>query len=104
MLRKAFGDRFLTARAGLVVVPDALDQPISLVDARDLAGWLVAVCGRESGPVNTTGPAGMTTLGGLLDTQVLLLPFWLPADVAATAWDVDTTPRPRTRPVQPPPA
>ena len=58
------GDRFLTARAGLiigpydpiyrlgwwldriarggrVVVPDALDQPIAVVDARDLAGWLV---------------------------------------------------------------
>ncbi len=70
MLGGAFGDRFLTARAGLVVgphdrlhrlgwwlqriaaggpvlVPDALDQPIALVDARDLAGWLVRVCGRH---------------------------------------------------------
>ena len=58
------GERFLTARAGLiigpydpihrlgwwldriarggrVVVPEALDQPIAVVDARDLAGWLV---------------------------------------------------------------
>ncbi|WP_242653669.1 NAD-dependent epimerase/dehydratase family protein [Klenkia soli] len=91
VLGAAFGNRFLTARAGLVVgphdplhrlgwwleriaaggpvvVPDALDQPIALVDARDLAGWLVAVCGRESGPVNTTGRAGMTTFGGLLET------------------------------------
>lgn len=139
VLGAAFGDRFLTARAGLVagphdrlhrlgwwleriaaggpvVVPDALDQPIALVDGRDLAGWLVDVCGRASGPVNTTGPAGMTTLGGLLDTcrevtggdaewvvvpeaDLLAagvapwqhLPFWLPADVARTAWDVDTT-------------
>jgi nucleoside-diphosphate-sugar epimerase len=139
VLGAAFGDRLLSARAGLVVgpldrlhrlgwwldriavggrvvVPDALDQPIALVDARDLAGWLVAVCGQASGAVNATGPAGMTTLGGLLDTcrevtggdaewvvvgeadllaaQVQPwqhLPFWLPADVAATAWDVDTT-------------
>jgi nucleoside-diphosphate-sugar epimerase len=139
VLGAAFGDRFLTARAGLVVgphdrlhrlgwwleriaaggrvvVPDALDQPIALVDARDLADWLVAVCGLASGPVNTTGPAGMTTLGGLLDTcrevtgsdaeWVVVpegrlmtsgvqpwqhLPYWLPADVAVTAWDVDTT-------------
>ncbi len=87
VLGAASGDRFLTARAGLVagphdrlhrlgwwleriaaggrvVVPDALDQPIALVDVRDLAGWLVQVCGRVSGPVNATGPAGMTTLAG----------------------------------------
>ncbi|SCX37682.1 Nucleoside-diphosphate-sugar epimerase [Klenkia marina] len=139
VLGAALGDRLLTARAGLVVgphdrvhrlgwwllriaaggpvvVPDALAQPMALVDARDLAGWLVAACGQVSGPVNATGPAGMTTLGGLLDTcrevtggdaewvvvpeDDLLaagvqpwvhLPLWLPADTARTAWDVDTT-------------
>lgn len=136
----AVGDRFLTARAGLVVgphdtvdrlgwwlrrlarggrvvVPDALDQPIALVDARDLAAWLVATAERGvGGPVNATGPAGMTTFGELLSVcrevtgsdaelvpvaeERLLaagaepwqdLPMWLPRDVAATAWDVDTT-------------
>jgi nucleoside-diphosphate-sugar epimerase len=134
------GDRFLTARAGLivgpydplyrlgwwldriarggrVVVPETVDQPIALVDARDLAGWLVAMAEQgRAGAVNATGPAGMTTLGGLLDTcrQVtggdaewvpvpeadllaldvepwVHLPMWLPADIAPTAWDVDTT-------------
>ena len=68
MLGQALGDRFLTARAGLVVVPDALDQPIARVDARDLAGWLVQVCGQQAGAVNATGPAGMTTFDGLLGT------------------------------------
>jgi 2'-hydroxyisoflavone reductase len=136
----AVGDAFLTARAGLiigphdpihrlgwwldrisrggrVVVPDALDQPIAVVDARDLAGWLVETAEQgRGGAVNATGPTGMTTLGGLLDLcrdvtggdaewvpvseEELLaagvdpwvhLPLWLPADVAATAWDVDTT-------------
>ncbi len=135
----ALGDRFLTARAGLVVgpfdplyrlgwwldriavggpvvVPDALEQPIALVDARDLAGWLVDVVGTVGGPVNATGPAGMTSYGQLLETcrevtgsdadwvvrpeaELLAagvqpwqhLPLWLPADVARTAWDVDTT-------------
>ena len=140
VLGEALGERFLTARAGLivgpadplyrlgwwldriaaggrVVVPDTVDQPIALVDARDLAGWLVtAVEQGLSGAVNTTGPAGMTTLGGLLDTcrevtggdaewvQVseadlvaagvqpwVHLPLWLPADIAPTAWDVDTS-------------
>ncbi|NEK59846.1 NAD-dependent epimerase/dehydratase family protein [Geodermatophilus sabuli] len=140
VLAAVLGDRFLTARAGLivgphdrvdrlgwwlrriarggrVVVPDALDQPIAAVDARDLAGWLVEVAEQgRGGAVTTTGPVGMTTLGGLLDlcrtvtggdaewvpvpeaellaAQVepwLHLPLWLPADVARTAWDVDTS-------------
>ena len=106
-----------TARGGRVVVPDALDQPIAVVDARDLAAWLVESAERGlSGAVNATGPAGMTTLGGLLDLcrevtgsdaewvpvpeEELLsagvepwvhLPLWLPAEVARTAWEVDTT-------------
>lgn len=136
---RAVGEGFLTARAGLlagpwddvhrlgwwleriarggrVVVPDALLQPIAMVDARDLASWLVAMAERGgSGAVNATGPAGMTTLGGLLDlcrevtgsdaewvpipeTELLAagvqpwvhLPLWLPEEMARTAWDVDT--------------
>ena len=139
-LAAVLGDRFLTARAGLiigphdpihrlgwwldriadggrVVVPDALDQPIAAVDARDLAGWLVEAAERGlSGAVNATGPYGMTTLGGFLglcrdvtgsdaewvpvpEEELLAagvepwvhLPLWLPAEVARTAWDVDTT-------------
>src|SRR5215217_2769057 len=90
-LAAALGDRFLTARAGLilgphdpihrlgwwldrisrggrVVVPETLGQPIAAVDARDLAGWLVEAAERRlSGAVNATGPNGMTTLGGLLE-------------------------------------
>ncbi|MGY1699372.1 NAD-dependent epimerase/dehydratase family protein [Geodermatophilus sp. SYSU D00766] len=104
------------ARGGRVVVPDALDQPIALVDVRDLAGWLVAMAEQGvDGPVNATGPAGMTTLGELLRTcrevtgsdadlvpvpeEELLaagvepwlhLPLWLPREMAGTAWDVGT--------------
>jgi 2'-hydroxyisoflavone reductase len=136
----AVGEGFLTARAGLiigpydpiyrlgwwldriarggrVVVPDALDQPIALVDARDLAAWLVEASERGlSGGVNATGPSGMTTLGGLLDLcrevtgsdaewvrvgeEALVeagvepwvhLPLWLPEEIARTGWDVDTS-------------
>ena len=100
-----------------MVVPETLDQPIAAVDARDLGAWLVEAAERGlSGAVNATGSAGMTTLGGLLDlcrevtgsdaewapvseAELLSagvepwvhLPLWLPADVARTAWDVDTT-------------
>ncbi len=136
----AVGDGFLTARAGLilgpydpihrlgwwleriaqggrVVVPDALGQPIHAVDARDLAGWLVEMAEQgRSGAVTATGPAAMTTLGGLLELcrqvtgsdaawvrvpeedllaagvqEWVHLPLWLRRDVARTAWDVDTT-------------
>jgi nucleoside-diphosphate-sugar epimerase len=135
----AVGGRFLTARAGLivgpydpihrlgwwlerisrggrVVVPDALDQPIAVVDARDLAGWLVDMAAQgQGGAVNATGPTGMTSLGGLLDLcrdvtggdaewvrvpeadllaagveEWVHLPLWLEREVARTAWDVDT--------------
>ena len=46
------------SRGGRVVVPEALDQPIAVVDARDLAGWLVEMAEQgRSGGVNTTdGP------------------------------------------------
>jgi len=140
ILGEAFGGRFLTARAGLivgpydplyrlgwwldriarggrVVVPETVAQPIALIDARDLAGWLVTMAEQgRSGAVNATGPAGMTTLGGLLDVcrevtggdaewipvpeadllaldvePWVHLPMWLPADIARTGWDVDTT-------------
>src|SRR3954471_15185010 len=91
-LAAVHADRFLTARAGLIVGPydpiyqlgwwldrisrggrvvvpaEGLDQAISIVDARDLASWLVEMAEKgQGGAVNATGPAGMTTLGGLLD-------------------------------------
>ena len=140
VLGAALGERFLTARAGLivgpfdplyrlgwwldriarggrVVVPEHLEQPIAVVDARDLAGWLVAMAEQgRGGAVNATGPAGMTSLGGLLeiccevtggdaewvpvpDDELLAagvqewthLPLWLADGTARTAWDVDTS-------------
>ncbi|TFV89836.1 NAD-dependent epimerase/dehydratase family protein [Blastococcus sp. CT_GayMR16] len=106
------------ARGGRVVVPaEGLAQPIALVDARDLAGWLVDMAERgETGAVNATGPNGMTTFGGLLDLcrdvtgsdaewvpvpeadlldagveEWVHLPLWLRAADAGPGWDIDTT-------------
>jgi 2'-hydroxyisoflavone reductase len=137
----AVGPQFLTARAGLIIGPhdpvhrlgwwleriarggrvvvpaEGIDQPIAVVDARDLARWLVEMAERgQGGAVNATGPAGMTTFGGLLEVcrdvtgsdaewvpvpEAQLeeagvepwqhLPLWLPHETARTAWDVDTT-------------
>lgn len=54
------------ARGGRALVPDARDQPMQLVDVRDLAAWIVA-CGEEgrTGVVDGSGPR--TTLGAVLD-------------------------------------
>lgn len=104
-----------------VVVPADVEQPLAFIDARDLAAWLVGATARGlTGAVNATGPVGMTTFGGLLQAcravvadaggqaaelvpvsegELLAagvrpwadLPFWLPQDVASTAWQVETT-------------
>jgi len=45
------------ARGGDVLAPEPRDQPLQLIDARDLAAWmLVAAQEGASGPVNVTGP------------------------------------------------
>ncbi len=54
---------------GDVLVPDAASQPLQLIDARDLADWILgAIERRASGPFNLTGPAEPLTFGGCLDT------------------------------------
>lgn len=47
------------AADGSVLVPDAPDLPVSVVDVRDLAGWLVdAARAQVAGVFNAAGPAG----------------------------------------------
>ncbi len=56
------------ARGGVVLAPDRPEAPVQLVDARDLAGWLVArVEARASGVFLATGPQEPLTLGRYLD-------------------------------------
>lgn len=55
------------AAGGEVLVPGALDQPVQVVDARDLAAWLVSSAReRRTGTVNVMGLRGAVTLGDLL--------------------------------------
>jgi len=105
----------------VVVPASNLDVPVAFVDVRDLADWLVDSAHRRSGGVvNATGDAGMTTYGGLLEgaravigdavecpvrwvpfdddtlaaagvEEWIHLPFWLAADAARTAWQVDAS-------------
>jgi 2'-hydroxyisoflavone reductase len=87
----AFGDRALLARAGLilgphedvgrlpwwllrlarggeVLAPGPADLPLQLIDARDLAAWLLdAACAGCSGAFNAVSRSGHATMGGLLE-------------------------------------
>jgi nucleoside-diphosphate-sugar epimerase len=104
------------ARGGRVVVPaEGWDQPMAVVDVRDLAGRLVAASEQSvPGALNADGQTGMVTYGGLLelcrevtggDAEWVPVPeadllaagvepwlhlrLWLPAETARTAWQVD---------------
>jgi nucleoside-diphosphate-sugar epimerase len=51
-----------------VLAPDAREQPVQLIDARDLAGWLLDMAQNSAGGVyHVTGPAESLSLGGLLE-------------------------------------
>jgi 2'-hydroxyisoflavone reductase len=54
------------ARGGRTAVPDVPDQPMQIVDVRDLAGWIVSSGERGlTGTFDGSGPR--TTLGAVLD-------------------------------------
>jgi 2'-hydroxyisoflavone reductase len=137
---EAFGDRALVARAGLIIgphenvgrlpwwltriarggevlAPGDPDVPMQLVDARDLAAFMLD-CAQAGtgGTVNATGPRGNATMGGWLEDCVAAtgsgatltwvpddlllehgvepwteLPLWMPPGQGADhAWDAET--------------
>ncbi|MGW3363880.1 NAD-dependent epimerase/dehydratase family protein [Streptosporangium canum] len=91
---RAFGDRALFARAGLilgpyentgrlpwwlrrverggrVLAPGDPARPLQLIDARDLALWMLAAAERGlGGAFNTVSRSGHATMGGLLEAAV----------------------------------
>ena len=59
------------AEGGEVLAPGPAVRPLQYVDGRDLAAWLLeSARSGVRGAVNTVGPAGMTTMGELLDVAV----------------------------------
>jgi 2'-hydroxyisoflavone reductase len=56
------------ARGGDVLAPEPRDQPVQLVDARDLAAWMLAAAERGlAGVLNATGPERPLTLEAFLE-------------------------------------
>jgi 2'-hydroxyisoflavone reductase len=57
------------ARGGRVAVPGSVDQPVQVLDARDLAHLVLSLLASASGGAfNAVGPAEPLTLGGLIET------------------------------------
>jgi 2'-hydroxyisoflavone reductase len=55
------------AAGGDVLAPEPRDQPVQLIDVRDLAGWILAMAERgELGVFNATGPDRPLTMETLL--------------------------------------
>ncbi len=93
-----FGDRALIPRPGIVMgpedptdrftkwvcriaqgteflAPEDRDQPVELIDARDLGKWMALQVGNGNcGTFNTAGAMGSLTMGDLLETCVEAIP------------------------------
>jgi nucleoside-diphosphate-sugar epimerase len=104
------------AAGGDVVAPGDPERAVQLVDARDLAAWMLDLAEqRVAGAFNGTAPAGRTTMGAALEAAVEVtgggarlhwvpddvlvahdvapwdeLPLWLPARDGAGTWAVGT--------------
>lgn len=69
-----YSDRFTywparIARGGEVLAPGRKTRPVQLIDARDVAEWIMRMVeARQTGTFNVTGPAESLTMQHILDT------------------------------------
>lgn len=104
-------------RGGEVLAPGDPDRTVQLIDARDLAAWIVDLGeARRPGTFNATAPAGRTTMRDVLDAAVAAtgsgarltwvaddalaaagldawteVPLWLPEADGPGTWRIDAS-------------
>jgi 2'-hydroxyisoflavone reductase len=79
----------LGERDAEAAVPAPPGRPIQLIDARDLAHWMVALAERDiGGAFNAVSPAGQWTMANLIDTLLVFgrdgagpIPVWIDLEV-----------------------
>ena len=61
-----------------MLAPGRPDDPVQLIDVRDLAVWIMRMTGaRQTGIYNTTGPDYILSMGAMLDIcRVERMPSW----------------------------
>jgi 2'-hydroxyisoflavone reductase len=72
-------------RGGQVLAPAAAEEPLQFIDARDLAIWLLRLCGGAGGVFNACGPVAPLNWGEFLGRGALALrssiePRWASAE------------------------
>jgi 2'-hydroxyisoflavone reductase len=106
-VERAFGDRSILVRPGLIVgpndptdrftywprraerggpvlAPGPTEYPVQMVDVRDLADWIVRLVEEErSGPFNATSPPGAITFGSMLEACGARDLVWVTEDFLA---------------------
>jgi 2'-hydroxyisoflavone reductase len=76
------------ARGGRVLVPDTPDQPTQVLDARDLAAWIVDASGRgDVGVYDAVGP--VERLADVLSMCAQVAEFQTPTFAASPEWLVE---------------
>jgi nucleoside-diphosphate-sugar epimerase len=79
------------ARGGELLAPGPPDRPLQLIDARDLAAWMVDLAeGGVTGTFNATSPPASSTFGQLIDaaraaTGADATPRWVDDDALVAA-------------------
>ena len=61
---------YRVARGGETLAPGRPERPVQVIDARDLAGWMLRMASeRATGVYNATGPAETLTMAEVLDVS-----------------------------------
>jgi 2'-hydroxyisoflavone reductase len=77
------------AKGGEMLAPGAPPDPVQVIDARDLAAWMLGLVERKAfGVYNAVSPPRMFTIGGVIDTSRKVTGAdttitWVPADFLA---------------------
>ena len=81
------------SKGGEMLAPGTPQDPIQIIDVRDLAVWMMSVVrARTTGYFNAVSPPGAFTMGALIDASLRASPkagstaTWVPEDFLAAHW------------------
>jgi 2'-hydroxyisoflavone reductase len=84
------------SKGGEMLAPGAPDDPIQIIDVRDLAAWMMQlVRAGTTGYFNAVSPPGAFTMGALIKSSLDATPkagttaTWVPEDFLASQWKAD---------------
>jgi 2'-hydroxyisoflavone reductase len=95
------------SRGGEMLAPGTPQDPIQIIDVRDLAAWMMKLVeSRTTGYFNAVSPPGAFTMGGLIVASQQVSPqagttaTWVPEEFLATHWKAEEIDLPPWAPLQ----